>query len=91
MKLAPKTATVVRDGQEQEIGIDYVRTGDIFVVRPGENIPVDGVIIDGFRILRSGREPVEYRGPVRDLKILRDGRVAEVFVNGGEEVYTALL
>ncbi|MBQ6420869.1 MAG: glycoside hydrolase family 32 protein [Clostridia bacterium] len=46
---------------------------------------------DGFRILRSGREPVEYRGPVRDLKILRDGRVAEVFVNGGEEVYTALL
>ncbi|MDO5133450.1 MAG: heavy metal translocating P-type ATPase, partial [Eubacteriales bacterium] len=47
MKLAPKTATVIRDGQEQEIGIDYVRTGDIFVVRPGENIPVDGIVLEG--------------------------------------------
>ena len=47
MKLAPKTATVVRDGQEQEVGIDDVRKGDIFVVRPGENIPVDGIVIDG--------------------------------------------
>ena len=47
MKLAPRTATVIRDGQEQEIGIDYVRTGDIFVVRPGENIPVDGIVLEG--------------------------------------------
>ena len=47
MKLAPKTATVVRDGQEQEIGIDDVRKGDIFVVRPGENIPVDGIVVEG--------------------------------------------
>ena len=47
MKLAPKTATVVRDGQEQEVGIDDVRKGDIFVVRPGENIPVDGIVIEG--------------------------------------------
>ncbi|MDO5477295.1 MAG: heavy metal translocating P-type ATPase, partial [Eubacteriales bacterium] len=47
MKLAPKTATVVRDGKEQEIGIDYVRRGDIFVVRPGENIPVDGIVLEG--------------------------------------------
>ena len=47
MKLAPKTATVVRDGQEQEIGIDDVRKGDIFVVRPGENIPVDGIVLEG--------------------------------------------
>ena len=47
MKLAPKTATVVRDGREQEIGIDDVRKGDIFVVRPGENIPVDGIVIEG--------------------------------------------
>ena len=46
MKLAPKTATVVRDGQEQEVGIDDVRKGDIFVVRPGENIPVDGIVIE---------------------------------------------
>ena len=47
MQLAPKTATVVRDGVEQEISVDAVRKGDIFVVRPGENIPVDGEIIDG--------------------------------------------
>ena len=47
MKLAPKTATVVRDGQEIEVGIEQVRRGDIFAVRPGENIPVDGVVIEG--------------------------------------------
>ena len=46
---------------------------------------------EGFRIPRQGRADVEYRGEIRDLKILRDGYVAEVFVNGGEEVYTALL
>lgn len=47
MQLAPKTATVVKDGVEQEISVDAVRKDDIFVVRPGENIPVDGEIIDG--------------------------------------------
>ena len=47
MQLAPKTATVVRDGVEQEISVDAVKKGDIFVVRPGENIPVDGEIVDG--------------------------------------------
>jgi len=47
MKLAPRTANVVRDGQEQEIGIDHVKKGDIFVVRPGENIPVDGIVLEG--------------------------------------------
>ena len=47
MKLAPKTATVVRDGVETEISIDQVQKGDIFVVRPGENIPVDGVVLEG--------------------------------------------
>lgn len=47
MQLAPKTATVVRDGVEQEISVDAVKKDDIFVVRPGENIPVDGEIIDG--------------------------------------------
>ena len=47
MQLAPKTATVVRDGVEQEISVDAVKKGDIFVVRPGKNIPVDGEIIDG--------------------------------------------
>ncbi len=47
MKLAPKTAVVVRDGQEATVPIEQVRKGDIFVVRPGENIPVDGVILEG--------------------------------------------
>ena len=47
MKLAPKTAVVERDGIETEVGIDEVRVGDIFVVRPGENIPVDGIVTEG--------------------------------------------
>ena len=47
MKLAPKTAVIVRDGEEVEVSIDQVRKGDIFVVRPGENIPVDGIVLDG--------------------------------------------
>ncbi len=47
MKLAPKTATVIRDGEETEVSVDQVLKDDIFVVRPGENIPVDGVVIEG--------------------------------------------
>lgn len=47
MKLAPKTATVVRDGQEVKVSVESVRKGDIFVVRPGENIPVDGIVLEG--------------------------------------------
>lgn len=47
MRLAPKTATVVRDGQEVTVSIAEVRQGDIFVVRPGENIPVDGIVLEG--------------------------------------------
>ena len=47
MKLAPKTATIVRDGVETEVSIDQVEKDDIFVVRPGENIPVDGVVLEG--------------------------------------------
>ena len=47
MKLAPKTAVLLRDGNEVEVGIDDVQIGDIFVVRPGENIPVDGEIVEG--------------------------------------------
>ena len=47
MKLAPKTAVVIRDGQEAEVPIEEVQTGDIFVVRPGENVPVDGVVLEG--------------------------------------------
>ena len=47
IQLAPKTASVIRDGAEVIIPADDVRKGDIFVVRPGESIPVDGVVIDG--------------------------------------------
>ena len=47
MKLAPKTATVIRNGAEETVSIEQVRKGDVFVVRPGENIPVDGVILEG--------------------------------------------
>ncbi|MQM73317.1 MAG: heavy metal translocating P-type ATPase [Pseudoramibacter sp. EUB1.1] len=47
MKLAPKTANVIRNGEEITVGIDDVKSGDIFVVRPGENIPVDGVVVEG--------------------------------------------
>jgi len=47
MKLAPKTAVVIRNEQEIEVGIEQVHQGDIFVVKPGENIPVDGIIIEG--------------------------------------------
>ena len=47
MKMAPKTATLLRDGVEVTVSIEQVRKGDIFVVRPGENIPVDGVILEG--------------------------------------------
>ena len=47
MKLAPQNATIVRDGQEFTVPIGQVHQGDIFVVRPGENIPVDGVILEG--------------------------------------------
>ncbi len=47
MKLAPKTAVLIRDGEEKTVGIDEVSVGDIFAVRPGESIPVDGVVIEG--------------------------------------------
>ena len=47
MSLAPKTATIVRDGVEQEVPVAQVKKGDVFVVRPGENIPVDGIILEG--------------------------------------------
>ena len=47
MKLAPKTATLVRDGAEVTVAIADVQKGNVFVVRPGENIPVDGVVLEG--------------------------------------------
>ena len=47
LKLTPKTAVVIRDGKEETVPAESVRVGDTFVVRPGESIPVDGVVIDG--------------------------------------------
>lgn len=47
MKLAPKTAVILQNGVETEVSIEQVKKGDIFVVRPGENIPVDGVVVEG--------------------------------------------
>ena len=47
MKLAPKTATLFENGEEKEVAIDRVKKGDIFIVHPGENIPVDGIVIEG--------------------------------------------
>ncbi len=47
MDLAPKTATLIRDGKEVTVGIENVHRGDIFIVRPGENIPVDGTVLEG--------------------------------------------
>jgi len=47
MKLAPQTAVIIQDGQEKTVAIDAVKKDDIFIVRPGENIPVDGIIIEG--------------------------------------------
>ena len=47
MKLAPKTAVVLRDGAETEVPVEQVVKGDVFVVRPGENIPVDGIVLEG--------------------------------------------
>ena len=47
MKLAPKTAVVLRDGVEVEVPVEQVVKGDVFVVRPGENIPVDGIVLEG--------------------------------------------
>ncbi len=47
MKLAPKIATIIKDGQEVEVPIEQVKIGDVFTVRPGENIPVDGFVLEG--------------------------------------------
>ena len=47
MRLAPKTAILLKDGIETEVGIEEVQTGDVFAVRPGEQIPVDGIILKG--------------------------------------------
>ena len=53
MKLAPKTAVIIRDGVETKVPIEEVKKGDIFVVRPGENIPVDGVVLEGTSVVNE--------------------------------------
>ena len=63
MKLAPKTAVIIRDGAEVKVPIEEVQKGDVFVVRPGENIPVDGVVLEGNeRGQRSSADRREYSG-----------------------------
>ena len=47
MRLAPKTANIIRDGSELNVPVENVKKGDIFIVRPGENIPVDGIVVEG--------------------------------------------
>ena len=53
MQLAPKKATILRDGEEVSVPVEQVQIGDIFVVRPGESVPVDGVIIEGSSALNE--------------------------------------
>lgn len=57
MNLAPKTVTVVRDGKEQVIDAADVVQGDIFVIKPGESVAVDGVILEGNPLLMNPRSP----------------------------------
>ena len=75
MKLAPKTAVVIRNEQEIEVGIEQVHQGDIFVVKPGENIPVDGIIIEGNSALNesalTGESiPVDKKEGYRPLSLM---------------------
>ncbi len=76
IKLSPKKATVIRDGEETEVHIDNVRKGDIFVVRPGESIPVDGEIIEGSSAVNEAA---------------LTGESVPVDKNAGDEVYTATM
>lgn len=80
----PKELTV-RDGKILSYPVEELR----HLLRPSD--PALRRTEHGFVIEREGREPVVYEGELRDLNILRDGYVLEVFVNGGEQVYTALL
>ena len=61
MKLSPRTAQVIKNGEEVTVSIDQVKTGDVFVVRPGENIPVDGVVIDGNSAVNLYRQSLRFR------------------------------
>ena len=86
MDLAPKTATVIRDGNEVEIGIDQVVVGDLIIVKPGEKIPVDGTIVEGRTsvdesMLTGESIPVE--------KNIGDAMVGGSFNNNGTVKYKA--
>jgi Cu2+-exporting ATPase len=76
IKMSPKKANIIRDGKEIEVHIDSVRKGDIFVVRPGESIPVDGEIIEGSSAVNEAA---------------LTGESVPVDKNTGDEVYTATL
>ena len=53
MKLAPKTAMVIKEGKEVQVAVEEVKKGDVFVVRPGEHIPVDGVVLEGSSVVNE--------------------------------------
>src|SRR5437899_10606729 len=59
MELAPRTARVVRDGDEEAIPVELVRVDDLVIVRPGERIPVDGVVVGGFSAVDESMITVE--------------------------------
>lgn len=61
MKLAPKKATIIKDGEEKEVPVEQVMIGDIFIVRPGENIPVDGTVIDGSSAVNESARKIVLR------------------------------
>ena len=90
MKLAPKTAVLLRDGVETVVSIDEVVRGDIFVVRPGENIPVDGIVLEGqktFQVKPSAFDRVNVRRLFLRLE-RATYKVARYFVYEGNTAYT---
>ena len=69
MKLAPKTATLVRDGAEVTVAIADVQKGDVFVVRPGENIPVDGVVLEETGLLPEAKLTGDTVSPAAEMEL----------------------
>ena len=79
MKLAPKTAVIIRDGVETKVPIEEVKKGNVFVVRPGENIPVDGVVLkEGDFISLNGSTGEVYKGKVETKAAELSGDFAEL-------------
>ena len=69
MKLAPKTATILREKREMEVPIEQVCRGDIFLVRPGENIPVDGIVLEGMSAVNESALTGEVFRLIKNLAI----------------------